>query len=365
MKNYTTNDFYNIVVNELPLIDVRAPIEFVKGAFINATNLPLMNDEERHLVGICYKQKGNEEAVKLGNTLVSGEIKEERIKAWLDELSNHPDALLYCFRGGQRSQITQQWISDASGLKIKRLEGGYKAFRNYLLEQLDPALQPSKPIILGGYTGSGKTILLKKVEYAVDLEGIANHRGSSFGNFPSPQPTQINFDNNLAYALIQHRHKNYSHMLLEDEGRNVGKCFMPKPLVAHYAASDMVILEAPMEDRVSITIDEYVVESQKSYIELHGEEKGLEEWATYINSSIDRVQKRLGPVRHKLVSDLFNNAYKNQLSTGNYDAHCDWVQFFLEKYYDPMYQYQIDNMDRKILFKGNHDDLLEFLITLK
>jgi len=134
-------------------------------------------------------------------------------------------------------------------------------------------------------------------------------------------------------------------------------------LVSHYNDADMVILEAPIEDRVAITMDEYVVESQKSYIEIHGVEKGLEEWSGYIINSINKVKKRLGPESHKLVSDLFNDAYKSQLSTGKVDGHADWVQFFLEKYYDPMYQYQIDNMNRKILFKGNHDDLLEFLMT--
>ena len=106
----TTSDFKNIVLEDIPLIDVRAPIEFKKGAFINSINLPIMNDEERHLVGICYKEKGNLEAVKLGHELVSGNIKDERIKSWESFINKNPKSMIYCFRGGSRSSISQEWI---------------------------------------------------------------------------------------------------------------------------------------------------------------------------------------------------------------------------------------------------------------
>ncbi|MEN8255915.1 MAG: tRNA 2-selenouridine(34) synthase MnmH, partial [Verrucomicrobiota bacterium] len=196
----TTKDFKRIVLDDIPLIDVRAPIEFESGAFPTAVNLPLMNNEERHLVGIRYKEKGNAAAVKLGHELVGGEVKQERIAAWAEQIKHRPDTMLYCFRGGQRSKISQQWIAEETGTVIPRLEGGYKAFRNYLLEQLDPANQNPVPVILGGRTGTGKTILLQQLENAVDLEAIANHRGSSFGRFTTPQPCPIDFENSLAWA---------------------------------------------------------------------------------------------------------------------------------------------------------------------
>jgi tRNA 2-selenouridine synthase len=101
-----SDDFKSIVLNRTPLIDVRAPVEFANGAFPDAVNLPLMNDEERHLIGIRYKEEGNAAAVKLGHELVSGEIKEARIRAWSDLMASKPDAMLYCFRGGQRSKIS-------------------------------------------------------------------------------------------------------------------------------------------------------------------------------------------------------------------------------------------------------------------
>ncbi|MDZ4956979.1 tRNA 2-selenouridine(34) synthase MnmH, partial [Clostridium perfringens] len=184
-----------------------ASIEYEKGAFLNSFNFPILNNEERHIIGICYKEKGNEEATKLGYKLVSGKIKDERVNSWVTFIKDNPNAMLYCFRGGSRSRIAQEWITDALDREIYRLEGGYKAFRNYLIDSLAPENQSYKPIILTGFTGSGKTIILNKLKNSIDLEGLANHRGSSFGAHITPQPSQIDFENKLAYSLIKHKEK--------------------------------------------------------------------------------------------------------------------------------------------------------------
>ncbi|MFP4698354.1 MAG: tRNA 2-selenouridine(34) synthase MnmH [Eubacteriales bacterium] len=357
----TTSNFEKIAVEEIPLIDVRAPIEYEKGAFINAINLPLMNDKERHLVGICYKEKGNEEAIKLGHELVSGKIKKERINSWIDYLEKCPDSIIYCFRGGLRSKITQQWITEVTGKEIERLEGGYKAFRNYLLTQLQPSYQKSTPILLSGSTGAGKTIMLKKLKNAIDLEGIANHRGSSFGNKITPQPTQINFENNLAYALIRHRNKGYKHIILEDEGRNVGRCFIPKPLAMYFNMGKIVLVNVPFEERVKITMDEYVYQAQKNYNEVYTVNKGLEEWANYIRTSINKIKKRLGGIRFNKVLDLFEQAYQEQIKTGNMTLHKNWLETLLKDYYDPMYKYQIQKKADRIVFEGSTNEVLHYL----
>lgn len=359
----TTNDFKNIVINNTPLIDVRAPIEYEKGAFLNSINLPLMDNEERHQVGIRYKEDGNEEAVKLGHELVCGETKEKRVKAWANQIRNYPDILLYCFRGGQRSKISQEWIYEETGITIPRLEGGYKAFRNFLIQSLEPSKQKCLPILLGGYTGSGKTILLKKLDNFIDLERLANHRGSSFGNQLTPQPTPINFENNLAYDLIQLAHKGYRHMILEDEGSHIGKCFIPKPLASYFNSGGLVILETPFEERVQITFDEYVIQAQEDLIKELGNEEGLKNWFDNIDSSLYRIRTRLGGLRYGEIKKALDNAFSNQLKTGSYTLHKDWVGYLLKEYYDPMYQYQIDNTDKKILFKGNADDVLEYFRT--
>lgn len=364
-KTNTTNDFYRIVTEKLPLIDVRAPIEYEKGAFLNSVNLPLMNDEERRLVGICYKEKGNEEAVKLGHELVCGDIKNKRVDAWKSYINEHPNVLIYCFRGGQRSGISQEWIKEATGKDILRLEGGYKAFRNYLIDALLPSSQEATPILLGGCTGSGKTILLKKLKNSVDLEGIAHHRGSSFGHFITPQPTQINFENNLAYALIKHRHEKNRYLILEDESRNIGKCVIPKPLFEHFQKGKLVLMDVSLENRVEITMEEYVVNSQANYINLFGQEKGLSEWFNYMSGGINKLKKRFGMERYEKVRNLFEDAFKEQMCTDKNDLHRNWIEILLRDYYDPMYKYEIEKNKERILFKGNSEEVLDYFNELK
>ena len=363
VMSQTTNDFHRIVVEDIPLIDVRAPVEFAAGAFPNAVNLPLMNDEERRLVGICYKQKGQAAAIALGHELVSGEIKASRIAAWKAFVEANPTALIYCFRGGMRSQLSQEWAEEAVGREILRLEGGYKAFRNYLIDRLDPVHFTSTPVVLGGRTGSGKTLLLHRLGNAVDLEALANHRGSSFGRFIDPQPTQIDFENGLAWALIQHEEAGHRHLVVEDEGRHVGSRYIPQPLVEHFAEAAVVLLETPLAERVQITFDEYVTAAQTLFAEAYGED-GLSQWLEDIQGSVLRIRKRLGGERLKRINQLLQDAYGHQLATGSSEEHKRWVEVLLVEYYDPMYDYQLENKKQKIVFRGNADDVRDYIKKL-
>lgn len=356
----TTNDFRRIVVNDIPLIDVRAPVEFEGGAFPTAVNLPLMNNEERHLVGVRYKEQGHAEAVKLGHELVSGRVKQERIGAWSEYIQRHPDALLYCFRGGQRSKISQEWIAEKTGKIIPRLEGGYKAFRNYLINQLDPARLTSKPIILGGRTGTGKTLLLRKLNNAVDLESIANHRGSSFGRFTTPQPSPVDFENSLAWALVKHTAAGHRHMILEDEGRNIGGRHLPTALAEHFAKANLIVLERPMKERVQITFDEYVATAQLEYRAAYGESNGLRQWLDYMDNSIDRIRKRLGGLRQQQIKQRLHAAH----DSGDSRQHKEWIERLLRDYYDPMYDYQLQNKSSAVVFRGNASEVLAYLQSL-
>ena len=351
MREELFEDFRSIVLQKRPLIDVRAPVEFAKGAFPNTVNLPLMDDEERHLVGIRYKEEGNEAAVALGHELVSGETKRRRVEAWCEFVRNHPEALLYCFRGGQRSQISQRWMAEA-GCSVPRIKGGYKAFRRYLIEETERSLERFEPLVLGGRTGSGKTLLLERFDAAVDLEGLANHRGSSFGRHITPQPTQIDFENALAYELIRKTAKGYRTLLFEDEGKNVGRLYLPQALYERLAEAPLVLLETPMEERVTITFDEYVLRAQAEY-EREGFESPLEAWRDDIQAAIDRIHRRLGGERHKEVSGMLQRAFEAQKSGGSPQAHRAWIRYLLENYYDPMYDYQIQKNASRVVFRGD------------
>jgi tRNA 2-selenouridine synthase len=200
-------DLQHIFLNDIPLMDVRAPVEFTKGAFAQAINLPLMNDAEREAVGTAYKQQGQQSAIELGHRLVSGDIQQARIEAWAEFARRQPEGYLYCFRGGLRSQITQQWLKDIAGVPYPRVLGGYKAMRTFLIETTDQAVQACELLLVGGLTGSGKTEVLVELDNGLDLEGHANHRGSSFGKRVSGQPGQIDFENALAVDILKKRHR--------------------------------------------------------------------------------------------------------------------------------------------------------------
>ncbi|WP_319381077.1 tRNA 2-selenouridine(34) synthase MnmH [Thiomicrorhabdus sp.] len=358
-----TDDFKSIVLNNTPLIDVRAPVEFTQGAFSSANNLPLMDDEERQKVGLCYKQHGNEAAVKLGHKLVNETIRTPRIQSWAEFMDHHPDALLYCFRGGMRSKIAQQWLQD-NGRRIVRLRGGYKAFRRYLIDFLESVpdvftAAGIQPIVLAGRTGSGKTQLLKQLLKApdlnpLDLEALAHHRGSAFGRHATPQPTQINFENNLSMTLIRFLENQAKRLILEDEGRNIGTVNLSKPLFDFLKSGQRILLETPLEERITITLDEYVIQAQREY-------RSIEDWQTFMLTALQRIQRRLGGERYQRVLQQFDAALQQQITHGVTEGHRGWIETLLVEYYDPMYDYQMQKRQHKVAFSGSMQEILEFL----
>ncbi len=357
----TTSDFLRIVIEDITLLDVRAPVEFIAGAFPNAVNIPLMNNEERHQVGTCYKKEGRSAAIRLGHQLVNGETKDSRIAAWQDFITQQPDTLLYCARGGLRSQLAQQWIKETTGKRIQRLAGGYKAFRNYLISRFDQDYLSSCPIIVGGRTGAGKTLILHQLKNFIDLEALTNHRGSTFGRHLTPQPSQIDFENRLAYRLIKHAESGFKSMVLESEGSFIGKRYIPANLVDFFSSGSLVILETPLEQRIQITFDEYVISDQADYVSMYGAENGIAQWLEDMNKSVDRIRKRLGSERQTKVKNLLQDACDKQQRSADLESHKAWIEILIREYYDPMYDYQIKKKTTPIAFKGNHTEVLTFL----
>lgn len=353
-----TEDFRRIVLEQKELIDVRAPVEFSKGAFPGAVNMPLMNDEERHLIGIRYKEQGNASAVALGKELV-GPLKQERVKVWIDFIKNHPDTCLYCFRGGQRSQISQAWMQEA-GMRIPRLKGGYKAFRQFLMQESERISAQSNILIIGGRTGSGKTALLHRLQNSIDLEGLANHRGSSFGRFTTPQPSQIDFENALAYAFIRHESKKYQALAIEDESHNIGRVYIPKPVFDNFKKGKRIILDTSIEERVEITFDEYVTQALQHYEAKYGP-SGTQHWFSDANAGLDRIKKRLGNERYRKIKTAFSEAFFLQKHTEEVIQHKAWIEILLREYYDPMYDYQIEKSKIPIVFRGNAAEILAYM----
>ncbi|MBN4063812.1 tRNA 2-selenouridine(34) synthase MnmH [Cardiobacterium sp. AH-315-I02] len=357
-----TDDYRALLLNDTALLDVRAPVEFNQGAFPFAENFPLIDDQEREQIGTRYKNRGQDEAIKLGYQLVQGETKLQRVNYWQNFFKQHPHGALYCFRGGMRSKISQQWIYEKTGIIYPRVKGGYKAMRRFLIDELDASALHINPVMLGGRTGIGKTLLLKKLTQQIDLEGIYHHRGSVFGKHVTPQPSQINIENRLSIELLKHRNKKHKQIVFEDEGTNIGSRRIPDTLFEKMKQSPIVLLEASIEQRINITYQEYIIEALAEHQAYHGEESGFNSWAEKLHESVDKIQRRLGGVRYKQLKTLLMNAIAQQQSTSIAESHKEWITILLADYYDPMYDFQLEKKQDRVVFKGQQDEVLAYLI---
>jgi tRNA 2-selenouridine synthase len=196
---------------------------------------------------------------------------------------------------------------------------------------------------------------------AIDLEGLAKQRGSSIGRKVTAQHTQINFENALAYELIQKLDKGFGHIVFEDEGRNVGSVYMPKPFAAYLAEAPRVILETSTQERVETTFNEYVLDAQQMYSEAG---YPLKLWQEDIQSAMNRIKNRMGGVRHQKVCAIFEDAVAEHQRSGSLDAYKAWAEYLLTEYYDPMYDYQIQKRSDQIAFRGSSEAVLEYLAEL-
>lgn len=255
-----------------PVIDVRSPGEFNHAHLPGAHSFPLFSDEERKVVGTTYKQQSREAAIKTGLDYFGPKMRDMVEKAELivssrksslnaspnSGLSDSRTLLIYCWRGGMRSGAVS-WLLDLYGFKVYTLIGGYKKFRNHVL---DIFRRPFPLKILGGYTGSGKTELLNALkangEKVVDLEALAGHKGSAFGNIGlPPQPSQEMFENKLSFELQAVSSGSLKEIWMEDESQRIGQVNIPGDLWKTMRSSPVYFLEIPFEERLKHITDEY------------------------------------------------------------------------------------------------------------
>lgn len=338
-----------------PVFDVRSEGEYQHACFPTAHSLPLFNNEERKVVGTAYKQESKQKAIKLGleyfgpkmvkmveevervvgggQLTVDGKKKESKQREIADKT-----VLVYCWRGGMRSAGVA-WLLDLYGFKVYTLVGGYKSYRNWVLKQFEKEY-PFK--IIGGYTGSGKTEVLHALaqqgEMIIDLEGLACHRGSAFGNLGQPkQPKQEMFENLLANALVVASENNNT-IWLEDESQRIGEVNIPISIFKYMRTCRVYFLDIPFEERLNHIVKGYG----------HFDKEKL------INATI-RIKKRLGGLETKnavnyLIEDDLRSAFE-----------------ILLHYYDRLYTKSMSNMreNPEMIFKKIPTSQVEYLENAK
>lgn len=352
-------DFRALFLAGTPMLDVRAPVEFSAGAFPGTVNIPLLTDDERAQVGTAYKQQGQQAAIALGHQLVGGSVKAARVADWLAFTQKHPDGCLYCFRGGLRSQTVRSWLRDA-GVDYPLVVGGYKAMRQFLIGEIAQQSRHARIAIVGGRTGSGKTRAVNAIQHSVDLEALARHRGSSFGRMPGGQPTQIDFENALAIALLRATAHRHEYLWLEDESRLIGRCAIPLEFRPRMEAAPIALIEEPMASRIQVVLEDYVIDALSQYRQVHGVDGGAL-YAENLLSSLDRVEKRLGGLAHRQARTMMQEALDAQLTRGEVELHRSWIEFLLERYYDPMYDWQLKQKRGDVLFRGSRNEVVEWI----
>ena len=205
---------------------------------------------------------------------------------------------------------------------------------------------------------------IEKLKSFIDLEGLAEHRGSAFGRTLSPQPAQIDWENRVSIAFLKHHHRCDFGMplILEDEGRLIGRVALVSSLQASMKQSDLIVLKTEMSSRVSLIKEDYIDQQWPSYLEHFGEQ-ALEKFSEFVLGNLYRIRKRLGGVAHQQVESLFQEGLNHLLSSQNSNAFERGIEQLLTDYYDPMYCYQQNKRQGKILFSGSENELIEWANT--
>ena len=350
--------FSEVFLRDTPLLDVRSPIEFNAGSFPAAYNLPILNDEQRHLVGTKYAEQGQAAAIDLGQQLATREIRAQRIESWSNYIVKHPQGYLFCFRGGLRSKTTQSWLAE-SGCNYPLVEGGYKAMRGFLLAQLERLCEKGNILLVSGATGVGKTELIKAQSSFIDLEGRANHRGSAFGRTFSDQPAQIAWENQIIIDWLKCEAQSGLPVLIEAESHLIGRIHLPQPLQDAMARAPILALETDWGERVERIYQDYVL-----YSLVHFKRHTQDPWQslqTHIMECLQRIQKRLGGLRFKQLCQILPDAIAQLRDQNDPSGFYSVIDVLLRDYYDGLYLHHMEKSLHKVIFSGNMSEISAWL----
>ncbi len=292
-------------------IDARSPKEYEDDHIGNAVNLPLLNDEERHEVGIIYKQISQEKAIEKGM-----EYYAPKVPTIFNTVKEHytKDIIIYCARGGMRSGIIASLL-DSVGFKVYQVEDGYKGFRNYMVGRIKDCPLPQKVYVLWGLTCTGKTALLGELDNALDLEGLAQHRGSLMGALGLQPHSQKKFENLLLKRLDEL--KGQKSIVVEGESRRIGNVIIPPFLWKAMMQGENILLTRTVEERAEAMVKEYFREEHINEIQA-------------IVSSFRRV------ISNRQKEEIIKNIKQQKYQ--------DAARSILLHYYDPLYKHTLQNI---------------------
>ncbi|MFA0812515.1 tRNA 2-selenouridine(34) synthase MnmH [Microbulbifer epialgicus] len=356
MRQDTAN-YQKLFLDDTPLMDVRAAVEFQRGAFPCSENHPLLDDRQRELVGTEYKNQGQQAAIALGWKLATQGVVEDRLFAWKTFIDKFPQGYLYCFRGGLRSRTTQKILCD-EGIDYPLIEGGYKAMRNYLLNELENHSRQLSLVVIAGHTGCGKTELIQSTPRALDLEAIAQHRGSSFGRTGQEQPSQIDFENRVSIDLLKLAQAP-GQVFVEDESRLIGRCALPPVLQAAMKVAPRVLVEESLENRARRIVRDYVNRALPRFGS--ADISAAADLGEDLRNNLSKIRKRLGGLRYQQLDTQLAEANRELEHSGNSEAYIPLVMALLREYYDGSYTYLMKKRKSEVLFCGNHCEVQDWL----
>jgi tRNA 2-selenouridine synthase len=307
----------------IPIADVRSPSEFIFGHIPGAINIPLFDDKEREAVGIKYKKEGRLPAIIEG-LKHSGPALMNKLEQGLKS-ADYGKLLVHCWRGGMRSEA-MAWLFSLGDLEVGVLEGGYKSYRRYVTEILS---EKRKMIILGGMTGSSKTHILRTLrssgQQVLDLEQLANHKGSAFGSLGQLlQPTTEQFSNSLYNEFV--KLSSDLPLWVEDESRNIGSVFMPDSFYQNMQGTPLIILVMDLKMRLPRLLEEYSSYPREA-----------------LKESVSKINKRLG-------GDKTKDAIL-AIERGDFAKAIEIVLY----YYDKAYLFGLKKKDSKNIIYVNTD----------
>ncbi|QQZ11306.1 tRNA 2-selenouridine(34) synthase MnmH [Heyndrickxia vini] len=312
--------------NELTIIDVRSQSEYKDATIPGSINIPFFNDDERAEIGTIYKQISPQAAKERGLEIMSA-----KLPGFVKEFAKlNGKKAVFCWRGGMRSKTTAT-VLGLMGINVFRLNGGYRAFRNWVVDTLNTLELQPKAYILNGYTGSGKTTILhhlKREGYPViDLEGMAKHRGSIFGQIGLEPNNQKTFDAQLLEEILSYNHSPY--IIFEGESKRIGKITLPNFIIEKKEQGVQLFIDIPLEERVRHILEDY--------------QPWLYEKECF--EAFSKIKRRIHtPIANKIETDLKSGEYSSA------------VRLLLEYYYDPLYEHTAEQYpeDSKIYIKAKN-----------